>query len=54
LSVKPPSRAEPSFPVTVTDSSVPSVTVTSTGLVKSACVVPSAGVTVMVGLFVDL
>lgn len=40
---------EPSFPLTSTLASVPSLTVTSTGLVKPAFFVPSAGVTVTVG-----
>jgi hypothetical protein len=42
---------EPSFPVTFTEASVPSVTVTRTGLEKSAFVVPSAGVTAIVAFF---
>src|SRR5437764_7028372 len=46
-----PASVEPSFPVTVTDASVPSVTVTSTGSAKSAFLVPSAGVTERVGFF---
>lgn len=41
---------EPSFPLTSTLASVPSLTVTSTGLVKPAFFVPSAGVTVTVGV----
>ncbi|WP_244187756.1 hypothetical protein [Streptomyces regalis] len=39
--------------MTFTDASVPSVTVISTGLVKSAFSVPSAGVTVIVGCFAE-
>jgi hypothetical protein len=45
-----PASVEPSLPVTFTDASVPSVTVTSTGFAKSAFLVPSAGVTETVGL----
>ncbi|GGL79306.1 hypothetical protein GCM10010129_23690 [Streptomyces fumigatiscleroticus] len=39
----------PSSPVTCTDARVPAVTVTSTGRVKEAFPVPSAGVTVITG-----
>lgn len=43
---------EPSLPVTFTEARVPSVTVTSTGAVKSAFVVPSAGVTLTTAFLV--
>lgn len=42
-----PASVAPSSPVTRTDASVPTLTLTSTGLVKAAPQVPSAGVTVM-------
>ncbi len=50
-SLKVPASVEPSLPVTFTAANVPSVTVTVTGAVKSAFLVPSAGETVTVGAF---
>lgn len=51
-SSKEPSSVEPSLPLTSTDARVPSVTVTSTGLVNAAFLLPSAGLTATTGFFV--
>jgi hypothetical protein len=52
VSLHDPASVEPSSPVTFTEARVPSVTVTSTGAVKSALVVPFAGVTVTTAFLV--
>jgi hypothetical protein len=53
-SLNVPASVEPSLPVTLTEASVPPVTVTSTGSVNAAFPVPSAGLTETTGSFAAL